>query len=45
MRLKTLKVTEQGSTEEKGGGIFAALMLMFIMYMTFFMYGFQNLKA
>lgn len=45
VRLKTLTVSEQGSKEEKGGGIFAALMLMFIMYMTFFMYGFQNLKG
>jgi ABC-2 type transport system permease protein len=45
VRLKTLTVSEEGSKEEKGGGIFAALMLMFIMYMTFFMYGFQNLKG
>jgi len=45
VRLNSFKVTEEGSTEEKGGGIFAALMLMFIMYMTFFMYGFQNLKG
>ena len=43
--LKTLKVTTKGATEEKGAGIFAAIVFMVIMYMTFFMYGFQNLRG
>jgi ABC-2 type transport system permease protein len=43
--LKTLKVTEKGSTEEKGAGIFAAMIFMVLMYTTFFMYGFQNLRG
>lgn len=45
VQLNSFKVTAEGSTEEKGGGIYAALMLMFIMYMTFFMYGLQNLRG
>jgi ABC-2 type transport system permease protein len=43
--LKTLKVTTKGYTEEKGAGILAAIIFMAIMYMTFFMYGFQNLRG
>jgi ABC-2 type transport system permease protein len=43
--LKTLKVTEKGSKEEKGAGIFAAIIFMVLMYTTFFMYGFQNLRG
>ena len=43
--LKTLKVTAKGSTEEKGAGIFAAMIFMILMYTTFFMYGFQNLRG
>jgi ABC-2 type transport system permease protein len=43
--LKTLKVTAKGSTEEKGAGIFAAIIFMVLMYTTFFMYGFQNLRG
>jgi ABC-2 type transport system permease protein len=43
--LKTLKVTEKGTTEEKGAGIFAAMIFMVLMYTTFFMYGFQNLRG
>jgi ABC-2 type transport system permease protein len=43
--LKTLKVTEKGSTEEKGAGIFAAIIFMILMYTTFFMYGLQNLRG
>ena len=43
--LKTLKVTTKGTTEEKGAGIIAAIVFMVIMYMTFFMYGFQNLRG
>jgi ABC-2 type transport system permease protein len=43
--LKTLKVTERGTAEEKGAGIFAAIIFMVLMYTTFFMYGFQNLRG
>ena len=43
--LRTLKVTTKGTTEEKGAGILAAIIFMVIMYMTFFMYGFQNLRG
>ncbi|HKF45401.1 MAG TPA: ABC transporter permease [Thermoanaerobaculia bacterium] len=43
--LKTLKVTERGTAEEKGAGIFAAIIFMILMYTTFFMYGFQNLRG
>jgi ABC-2 type transport system permease protein len=43
--LKTLKVTEKGSTEEKGAGIITAIVFLIIMYSTFFMYGFQNLQS
>jgi len=43
--LKTLKINAKGSTEEKGAGIFAAMVFMILMYTTFFMYGFQNLRG
>ena len=43
--LKTLKVTQKGTAEEKGAGIFAAIVFMVLMYTTFFMYGFQNLRG
>ena len=43
--LKTLKVTSKGTTEEKGAGIIASIVFLAIMYMTFFMYGFQNLRG
>jgi ABC-2 type transport system permease protein len=43
--LRTLKVTASGSTEEKGGGIITAIVFLVIMYSTFFMYGFQNLRG
>jgi len=43
--LKTLKVTEKGTREEKGAGLFAAIVFMVIMYSTFLMYGFQNLRG
>ena len=45
MDLKTWKVTTRGVTEEKGAGIIAALVFMILMYLTFFMYGFQNLRG
>jgi len=43
--LKTLKVTSKGATEEKGAGIIASIVFLAIMYMTFLMYGFQNLRG
>jgi ABC-2 type transport system permease protein len=43
--LKTWKVTTKGVTEEKGAGIIAALVFMVIMYSTFIMYGFYNLRG
>jgi len=43
--LKTLKVTSKGTEEEKGAGIIAVIVFLVIMYMTFFMYGFQNLRG
>ncbi|HEX9285778.1 MAG TPA: ABC transporter permease [Thermoanaerobaculia bacterium] len=43
--LRTWKVTNKGVTEEKGAGIIAALVFMVIMYSTFIMYGFQNLRG
>jgi ABC-2 type transport system permease protein len=43
--LKPFKVTSKGSTEEKGAGILTALIFLIIMYSTFFMYGFQNLRG
>jgi len=43
--LKTWKVTTKGVAEEKGAGIIAALVFMILMYLTFFMYGFQNLRG
>jgi ABC-2 type transport system permease protein len=43
--LKTWKVTTKGVTEEKGAGIIAALVFMILMYLTFFIYGFQNLRG
>ena len=43
--LRPFKVTQRGTAEEKGAGVFAAIMFMFIMYMTFFMYGVQNMKG
>ena len=38
-------MTEKGTKEEKGAGIFAAIIFMVLMYTTFFMYGFQNLRG
>lgn len=43
--LKPFKVTEKGTAEEKGAGIFTPMIFMIIMYSTFFMYGIQNMKA
>jgi len=43
--LKPFKVTSKGATEEKGAGIIASIVFLAIMYMTFFIYGFQNLRG
>ncbi|MGE5412855.1 MAG: ABC transporter permease [Syntrophomonadaceae bacterium] len=45
MDLKAFKVTEKGTSEEKGAGIVAALILLIIMYSTFFMYGYQVMRG
>jgi ABC-2 type transport system permease protein len=39
--LKAFKVSEKGTTEEKGAGIVAAIVFFFLMYSTFLMYGAQ----
>ena len=43
--LKAFKVTEKGAAEEKGAGIVAALIFFFLMYSTFFMYGYQVMRG
>ncbi|HTY43510.1 MAG TPA: ABC transporter permease [Thermoanaerobaculia bacterium] len=43
--LKPFKVTEKGTAEEKGAGIIAALILLILMYSTFFMYGYQVMRG
>jgi ABC-2 type transport system permease protein len=43
--VKAFKVTEKGTAEEKGAGIFAVVIFTVIMYSTFLMYGMQNLKG
>src|SRR5262249_12973982 len=43
--LKPFKVTEKGTAEEKGAGIIAALVLLILMYSTFFMYGYQVMRG
>ena len=45
MDLKAFKVTEKGAAEEKGAGIIAALVLLVLMYSTFFMYGYQVMRG
>jgi ABC-2 type transport system permease protein len=39
------KVTEKGTSEEKGAGILAALIFLILMYSTFFMYGYQVMRG
>jgi ABC-2 type transport system permease protein len=39
--LRPFKVSEKGASEEKGAGIIAAIVFFFVMYSTFFMYGYQ----
>ena len=43
--LKAFKVTEGGTAEEKGADIVAALIFFFLMYSTFFMYGYQVMRG
>ena len=43
--LKAFKVTARGTAEEKGAGIVAALIFFFLMYSTFFMYGYQVMRG
>jgi ABC-2 type transport system permease protein len=43
--LRAFKVTEGGTAEEKGAGIVAALIFFFLMYSTFFMYGYQVMRG
>jgi ABC-2 type transport system permease protein len=45
MDLKPFKVTEKGTAEEKGAGVLAALVLLVLMYSTFFMYGYQVMRG
>jgi ABC-2 type transport system permease protein len=43
--LKAFKVTEKGTSEEKGAGIIAAIVFLILMYSTFFMYGYQVMRG
>ena len=43
--LRAFKVTDAGTAEEKGAGIIAALVFFFLMYSTFFMYGYQVMRG
>jgi ABC-2 type transport system permease protein len=43
--LRAFKVTQAGTTEEKGAGIIAAIVFFFLMYSTFFMYGYQVMRG
>ena len=43
--VKPFKVTAQGAAEEKGAGIVAVLIFFFLMYSTFFMYGYQVMRG
>jgi ABC-2 type transport system permease protein len=43
--LKPFKVTEKGVEEEKGAGIFAAIIFLTILYATMFMYGYQVMRG
>ena len=43
--LKPFKVTEKGTAEEKGAGLIAAIILLILMYSTFFMYGYQVMRG
>jgi ABC-2 type transport system permease protein len=41
VKVKAFKVSESGTSEEKGAGIVAAIIFFFVMYTTFFIYGAQ----
>lgn len=43
--LKAFKVTEKGTTREKGAGILAAVFFLVILYTTIFMYGHQVMRG
>jgi ABC-2 type transport system permease protein len=43
--MKAFKVTAAGASEEKGAGIIAAIILMVLMYTTFFIYGAQVMRG
>ncbi len=43
--LRPFKITEQGTSEEKGAGLVAAIVFFFVMYSTFLMYGAQVLRG
>ena len=43
--LRAFKITESGTAEEKGAGIIAAMVFFFLMYSTFFMYGYQVMRG
>lgn len=45
INLRPFKVTEKGTSEEKGAGILAALIFLVLMYSTFFMYGYQVMRG
>jgi ABC-2 type transport system permease protein len=45
MDLRPFKITEKGAAEEKGAGIIAAIVLLILMYSTFFMYGYQVMRG
>ena len=42
---KAFKVTDKGTSEEKGAGILAAIIFMVLMYTTFFVYGGQVMRG
>jgi ABC-2 type transport system permease protein len=45
LNMKVFKVTEKGTSEEKGAGILAAMVFLILMYSTFFMYGYQVMRG
>jgi ABC-2 type transport system permease protein len=45
VELKPFKVTTAGTAEEKGAGIVAVIIFFFLMYSTFFMYGYQVMRG
>jgi len=45
LELKVSKVTAKGTREEKGAGFIASMIFFAVMYSTFIMYGYQNLRS